>query len=352
MRHIGQALKTKMALWIGGILGLSGFAFIVVLLVLFLLIVGIAAGSSNNESSPAGGGFSCSQTGEVDIGKWDIVFKGAGKLSGSHETLISLSAEKGIDPVLFAAVALHETGFGTSNAMVKKNNPGGLMDPTTGSSRLYHYASIEEGLGAMANTLYNRIIRDGLNTIDKLGSVYAPIGAANDPTGLNKHWVPNVTSIAKKLGGFTMNCEDVGEVEVTGDKAWPVPHTKNITSGFGPRWGDLHNGIDIAGGNDSGKAIIAFMDGKVVVSTFGKRGSGYGGYGNVVVIDHGNGMRTLYGHMLEKGIPEGTEVEVGQVVGKIGNTGESRGEHLHFEIRINNKQVDPIPYLKELLGKK
>ncbi|MFD1707551.1 peptidoglycan DD-metalloendopeptidase family protein [Siminovitchia sediminis] len=352
LRSIGQALKTKIALWIGGMLGFSGFVFIAVFFLLFLLIVGIAAGSSNNESSPSGGGFSCSQTGEVDIGKWDTVFKGAGKLAGSQETIISLSGEKGIDPVLFAAVALHETGFGTSNAVVNKNNPGGLMDPKTGSSRLYHFSTLEEGLGAMAKTLYNRIIRDGLNTIDKLGNVYAPIGAANDPTGLNKHWVPNVTTIATKLGGFTMNCEDVGPVEVIGDKAWPVPHTKNITSGYGPRSGGLHKGIDIAGGNDSGKAIVAFMDGRVVVSTFGQRGSGYGGYGNVVVVDHGNGMRTLYGHMLEKGIPEGTEVKAGEVVGKIGNTGDSRGAHLHFEIRINNKQVDPMPYIKELLGKK
>ncbi|RKJ07468.1 M23 family metallopeptidase, partial [Butyricicoccus sp. 1XD8-22] len=134
------------------------------------------------------------------------------------------------------------------------------------------------------------------------------------------------------------------------DKAWVVPHTKNITSGFGPRWGGQHNGIDIAGGNDTGKPIVSFMDGTVIVSTFGVRGSGYGGYGNVVVVEHSNGVKTLYGHMHERAVPVGAKVKAGELLGYIGNTGDSKGAHLHFEIRINNKPVDPKPYLTEFLS--
>ncbi|WP_019156877.1 C40 family peptidase [Robertmurraya massiliosenegalensis] len=150
-----------------------------------------------------GGGAYCSPTKEIEKSHWDTAFVSAGKLSSYGQTIIDLSEKQGIDPVLFAAIAFHETGNGTSPAIMNKNNPGGLM----GSSGLYEFSTLEEGLESMSRTLHNRIIKDGLTTIEQLGSKYAPVGAANDPSGLNNHWVPNVTKIVTQLGGLTMNCE-------------------------------------------------------------------------------------------------------------------------------------------------
>src|SRR5699024_7930717 len=114
--------------------------------------------------------------------------------------------------------ALHETGYGTSSGVVDKNNPGGLMDPATDWQTLQHFPTLKDGLEAMADTLYNRIIGDGLVTIEQLGEVYAPIDAKNDPDNLNKHWIPTMKKLTANLGGLTMNCEvvDRGDMEKSG----------------------------------------------------------------------------------------------------------------------------------------
>ncbi|WP_134704937.1 M23 family metallopeptidase [Ammoniphilus sp. YIM 78166] len=124
--------------------------------------------------------------------------------------------------------------------------------------------------------------------------------------------------------------------------AWPVPVAMIITSGFGERWGKHHNGIDIAAPGDStGKIIVAFAPGVVEYSGF--RGS----YGNTVIIDHGNGLKTLYAHMMDKGIEQGSEVQAGTPIGYIGNTGDSRGAHLHFEVWAHDVPVDPMKYIQK-----
>lgn len=145
----------------------------------------------------------------------------------------------------------------------------------------------------------------------------------------------------------------VGTLEIIGEKAWPVPHTKNITSSYGLRNGVPHRGIDIAGGNDYGKPIVAFLSGTVIVSelngTIGGGLSSGKGYGYQVVINHENGLSTRYAHLSKPGIPAGSKVEAGQQIGTMGSTGHSSGPHLHFEILVDGKAVDPLPYLQEFL---
>ncbi|NLZ45628.1 MAG: peptidoglycan DD-metalloendopeptidase family protein [Clostridiales bacterium] len=136
---------------------------------------------------------------------------------------------------------------------------------------------------------------------------------------------------------------------------WPVPGYYKITYGMGWRWGSMHKGIDISQSGINGANIVASDSGKVIrVSNscphnykkeINKSCKCGGGYGRHVVIDHGNGFITLYAHATSINVSVGQEVKQGQVIGTVGSTGWSTGPHLHFEIRINNVQVDPDKYL-------
>jgi murein DD-endopeptidase MepM/ murein hydrolase activator NlpD len=122
---------------------------------------------------------------------------------------------------------------------------------------------------------------------------------------------------------------------------WPV--SGEVTSGFGWRnspWGDgseLHPGIDIA--NSMGAPIVATADGEVVKS------EASGGYGNIVQIDHGNGVTTIYGHNSRMIVNAGQNVKKGQVISYVGSTGRSTGPHVHYEVRINGTPVDPTSFM-------
>ena len=115
---------------------------------------------------------------------------------------------------------------------------------------------------------------------------------------------------------------------------WPV--NGPITSGFGMRWGTMHEGIDI--GVPCGTPIHAAASGTVIYSGWAD------GYGNFVVIDHGNGLATAYGHQSAIYVSGGS-VSQGQTIGAVGSTGHSTGCHLHFEVRVNGTPVDPLGYL-------
>ena len=117
--------------------------------------------------------------------------------------------------------------------------------------------------------------------------------------------------------------------------AWPL--SGPLTSPFGMRWGALHAGIDI--GVPIGTPIHAAAPGTVFYCGV------MGGYGNVVLIDHGNGLVSLYGHQDRLACSNGQQVSTGQVIGYSGNTGHSTGPHLHFEVRRNGTPVDPMQYL-------
>lgn len=116
---------------------------------------------------------------------------------------------------------------------------------------------------------------------------------------------------------------------------WPLKG--RITSQYGPRNGEFHHGLDIAG--EMGELIRAGENG--VVTTVGYLPF----YGNTVIIDHGGGYKTLYGHISEYLVNKGDTVEKGQPIARVGSTGRSTGPHLHFEVRINDKTVNPIHYL-------
>ena len=127
----------------------------------------------------------------------------------------------------------------------------------------------------------------------------------------------------------------------SGTMMWP--YRGEITSPFGwrthPIFGDAryHSGLDIAA--DYGDTVVAADDGVVAFAGW------LGGYGNAVIIEHGNGISTLYGHNSQLIVSEGQSVRKGQPISYIGSTGYSTGPHLHFEVRINGQETDPRAYL-------
>jgi murein DD-endopeptidase MepM/ murein hydrolase activator NlpD len=116
---------------------------------------------------------------------------------------------------------------------------------------------------------------------------------------------------------------------------WPVHGP--VTSGYGPRWGRMHTGIDVAA--RGGTPIVSAKAGEVIYVGW------LGGYGNTVLVDHGDGVATLYAHQSRLAATEGQAVEQGQVVGYVGTTGHSTGNHLHFEVRVDAEPRNPRPYL-------
>jgi murein DD-endopeptidase MepM/ murein hydrolase activator NlpD len=137
-----------------------------------------------------------------------------------------------------------------------------------------------------------------------------------------------------------------GSVATSGSSSEPAPSSSSgfawplsgpITSPFGMRWGTLHPGIDI--GVPTGTPIHAAAAGTVIWCGW------MSGYGNLVMIDHHNGLATLYGHQSRIAASCGEQVSQGELIGYVGCTGFCTGPHLHFEVRLNGNPVDPLGYL-------
>ena len=151
--------------------------------------------------------------------------------------------------------------------------------------------------------------------------------------------IENLIQLA--AGNYTYNGEYTGGV-----MAWPVAKSGTyITSNYGTREHPVqgitkfHTGIDI-GNAGFGAPIIAAADGVVSMASY------YGGYGNCVMINHGNGISTLYGHGQKILTTVGATVKKGDLIMEVGSTGVSTGPHLHFEVRINGSHVNPLPYVQ------
>jgi murein DD-endopeptidase MepM/ murein hydrolase activator NlpD len=134
---------------------------------------------------------------------------------------------------------------------------------------------------------------------------------------------------AQASGGYEPSDGTPGQLQ------WPV--SGPVTSGFGMRWGRMHEGIDI--GVPSGTPVHAAAAGQVVYAGW------MSGYGNIVVIDHGSGLSTAYGHNTSLVVSVGQDVAAGQQIAFSGSTGHSTGPHVHFEVRVNGAPVDPLGYL-------
>ena len=159
----------------------------------------------------------------------------------------------------------------------------------------------------------------------KLGEEHAQEGSLAreqnriEQTILERQTLASVASLGKSDSGFI----------------WPI--NGGITSPYGERWGRMHTGIDIDG--STGDPVVASKSGRVIMA------SSYSGYGNAVIIDHGGGFSTLYGHLSAFEVSGGQDVSQGEIIGRVGCTGSCTGDHLHFEVRVNGSPRNPLDYL-------
>lgn len=202
------------------LIGLAAFLAVPVLISGMLLASTLDDDSDSNEAG-------CSVDSSTSITLKDsdfnettfkkVVSEKGGAFKNHADKIIEVAKKSGVNPSLMGAIMASETGWGTSEAIVKYNNPSGQMI----GNGLIVYSSLDEGIEATGQTLKNLVITRKKNTIEQLGSVYAPVGATNDPNNLNANWVPIVTSIMKTMGGNikTISLGDcVTDISVNGDK--------------------------------------------------------------------------------------------------------------------------------------
>ncbi len=148
---------------------------------------------------------------------------------------------------------------------------------------------------------------------------------------------------SNEIAAIIRSMQDPGTGTGTGKYIWPLKGYSTVSSGYGWRTlrgkRNLHTGIDIPA--PKGTSIYAIDDGKVILSRK------YGSYGECVIVDHGNGISSLYAHQSSRSVSVGDTVTQGQVIGKVGSTGNSTGNHLHLEIRKNGSHVSPWNYVSK-----
>ena len=199
-----------------------------------------------------------------------------------------------------------------------------------------------------ARTTEARGVRDNLaagrDTLSSARSLKA--SALEDIHHTREEYLAEVEALATESAALAQAIRAAQDQAGTGGSAgsgipsaagfiWPVDGP--VVSGFGMRWGRMHEGIDITA--STGTPIRAAASGTVIWSAW------RGGYGNCVVIDHGNGLATLYAHASALIATVGQSVAQGDTVALVGSTGNSSGPHLHFEVRVNGVAVDPLLYL-------
>ncbi len=153
-----------------------------------------------------------------------------------------------------------------------------------------------------------------------------------------------LNKLAKDIESQIVKLQRVEGPYSGGAMNWPVPGHTRVSSYFGYRIHPIfktkkpHTGIDIPA--PTGTTVVAAADGTVIYS------GTLGGYGKTIMIDHGGGIVTLYGHNSSLTVSEGTQVSKGSAIARVGSTGFSTGPHSHFEVRKNGSYIDPIPWLK------
>jgi len=204
------------------------------------------------------------------------------------------------------------------------------------------FRQIEEALIVSVKPLEKMFKSVGLdldNILNIIRSSYSGYGGPNLP--IANILEESLTKDEQLASRMIEQIFELGTLRVALQKlpfAHPLNETFQYTSGFGPRWGTMHYGTDMAARH--GSPIIATADGIIHFAGWEK------GYGKLVKIKHDFGYETRYAHLSKIGVKVGQTISQGTQIGKMGNTGRSTGTHLHYEIRRNGKPINPMKYIR------
>lgn len=216
-------------------------------------------------------------------------------------TVISKGTRTDTEIVAFDVITHTNTQLASGQTTIKQQGSDG--------SKLVTYSYVQKnGVDVSKQAIEEKELKSTVNQIVDRGPSRAPINVAY-----------SVSRGAGRVSGI----------------AWPL--RGSINSYYGSRWGSFHTGIDIGG--DTGEPYSAAASGTVVAAGWS------GGYGNMILIDHGNGVVTRYGHSSKLLVSVGQHVSQGQTIGLVGSTGNATGPHLHFEIILNGDTLNPLNYL-------
>ena len=204
------------------------------------------------------------------------------------------------------------------------------------------FRQIEEALVISVKPLEKMFKSVGLDLnglLNVIRNTYSGYGGPNLP--ISKLPMDSLTNNEKLAAKMVDQILELGAWRIAVQKipfAHPLNETFQYTSGFGPRWGTMHYGTDMAAKH--GSAILATADGVINFAGWEK------GYGKLIKIKHDFGYETRYAHLSKINVSVGQRISQGDRIGKMGNTGRSTGTHLHYEIRRNGKPINPMKYIR------
>ena len=204
------------------------------------------------------------------------------------------------------------------------------------------FRQIEEALVISVKPLEKMFKSVGLDLnsiLNVIRNTYSGYGGPNLP--ISKLPIDSLTNNEKLAAKMVDQILELGAWRIAVQKipfAHPLNETFQYTSGFGPRWGTMHYGTDMAAKH--GSAILATADGVINFAGWEK------GYGKLIKIKHDFGYETRYAHLSKISVSVGQRISQGDRIGKMGNTGRSTGTHLHYEIRRNGKPINPMKYIR------
>lgn len=206
------------------------------------------------------------------------------------------------------------------------------------------FAQLEEAVEISVEPLNEMFEAVGVDAEDLLRTVrsgYSGQGGPLTPLAHSTRGNAAITQGEARANDILVSLDKINTYRIAADKlplAMPVKSAFRYTSGYGPRWGRQHAGIDMAG--PTGTPIYATGEGVVIFAGWQR------GYGNVIKIQHELGTETRYAHLSRVSVKRGQKVSRGARIGDMGNTGRSTGPHLHYEVRVNGKAVNPLSFIK------
>ena len=206
------------------------------------------------------------------------------------------------------------------------------------------FRQLEDAMTISVKPLDKMFRNAGLNIdrlLEQIKRGYSGQGGALSPISYMPDGLDVVDPTVNRANNILNQLDKLNIYRIAAEKApfaMPVKGTFRFTSGYGPRWGEMHRGTDFAA--KSGAPIYATADGVVTRAEWGS------GYGRVVYVKHAFGIETRYAHMAKIRVKKGQRVSRGQRIGDMGSSGRSTGTHLHYEVRVNGKDVNPMIYIK------